>query len=164
MNLNQIANYAIMGLLKERILMEEILELIKNTDEFGKYVSIVESYKSTVTTNAYILSKNDDVATAMLENAEIEKSEDGISINLRNIINDLSHQGELTGSAKYNAVIKSVNNDLILNGNIDARFTNFDNSMFDVRGASQAINEEILVQEFENKFIGKAELYPSKTK
>lgn len=151
--------------------MEELLELVKNTEEFQKYVEILEKNHPTVTTNNYILTETYkvDPAKAILDSAKIEVTDEGTTISLDMLIGGIegswmSGAAQLIGSAKYNAVIIPNDNDLILSGNIDARFTEFNNTMFQEGGICEEIDNQILYQNFETKFENKADLYQSKTK
>lgn len=146
--------------------MEEILSLIKNTEEFKKYVKIVEKYSNIPTSNAYELMKlhgENEIDMAMLNAAKIEKTDDEITITLNNIIGKLDG-AEILGSALYIAHILKNGEDIVLNGNMNVGFNSYDDSMFDHRGTRQTIDETILNYDFKHEFRGKAYLYPSKMK
>lgn len=153
--------------------MDEILELVRNTDSFKKYAELVEKHKSNFSKNSYLISKSyskEDPTFAIMENAKIEQTEEGININIWNTIGEhkvSSNPVELFGEATYDATISKENEDLILNGSIDAKYTLLDNTMYYMNeegGIKKEVNETILNEKFENKFEEKAYLYPSKTR
>lgn len=145
--------------------MDNILELIKNTEEFKKYVAIVEKYSDLPTINRYKMSEayEIDPATAILNYAKIEEKEDEIAIKVSNLIGKMG-TAEIIGDADYNANLSKMNDDIIMKGNISAKFSSYNNSMFEENGISKKIDEPLLEEEFENKFKDMAYLYPSKTK
>ena len=145
--------------------MEKLFTVIKNTEEFKKYVDIVQKYSETPLINRYKMIKTSetDISLAILETSSVEINEDSVSISAINSIGKLGG-AEIVGDAIYSASIRKNDNDLILNGSINAKFTSYNDSMFDDHGSYREIDELLLDEKFEKRFENMADLYPSKTK
>lgn len=149
--------------------MEEIFDLIKDTEEFKKYVILVEKYNDIPTSNKYRDSNTynrydfSSVASAMLENADIRKTPEQIEVIIENMIGELNG-GEKLGYATYSANLTKENDDIVLSGNIVANFISCDNSAFIEKGLYNEINELVMNDTFENKFENMGYLYPSRTR
>lgn len=146
--------------------MEEWFNFIKDTDEFRKYVKLVEGYSMDLPAfNAYQTggTYKYDPAMAILEKAGIQKQENGVSIEIYNKIGRYT-SGEELGYAKYMACMVRENQDIVAQGRINATFTSYNNTMFVEDGVCKAITETVMDESFQKRYSGKGYLCPSNQK
>lgn len=129
--------------------MEELLKLIKETDEFNEYVALVEANSETPKDDKY-------TKDGILGCLSISKEDDTIYVGTDNLIGNMDMNGERLGYAVYEAKIYKEDNDLMLKGKIEANFTSFDNTMLEKTGIVSNEEEPILNKEFTTKFKNKA--------
>lgn len=120
--------------------MEQILNLIKDNEQFKRYEELIRTYNDMPYDNMYksLESYRTDPILALLECLKVERNNDELVVFIDNGIGRIENYEEQLGHATYRAVFTKDGKDLKCKGTIDANFTSADDSMFDGRSSRSA--------------------------
>lgn len=112
--------------------MEQILNLIKDNEQFKKYVQLVRTYDELPYFNKYQNQESykTDPVLALLECLNFEQVDDELIVSIQNGIGRTAFGAEQLGRATYQAVFTRDGDNLNYQGTIDAKFNSSDSSMF----------------------------------
>ena len=141
--------------------MEEILELIKNTDGYKTYVD-------TLVNNQFPLSpSSEEFLDNPIENGikklNINKEDNKIVFSAGDIIGgDGLHGGKAWGFCAYNAVLQKSDADLVLFSGVRGRITHESTEGLDPKPQEWRLDEKVVDELYTDKFEGLGYLYPEK--
>lgn len=142
--------------------MENVLELIKSSESFKKYSKLVKENDDLPTmrkVDEEMRLKFLEFEDALLGLADIEQVDDGYKIYIDSRVGAASWVGAATcngtkyGNATYDALLKNVDDDVFINGNIVMVFKKLDTSGFCERGGGTTDINDVVVNETINEVL-----------
>ncbi len=141
--------------------MENVLELIKSSESFKKYAKLVKENDDIPTmrkVDEEMRLKFLEFEDALLGLADIEQVDDGYKIHIDSWVGAAYWVGAATcdgtkyGNATYDVLLKNVDDDVFINGNIVMVFNELDTAGFEKVPGTYDIND-VVVNETINEVL-----------
>lgn len=142
--------------------MESVLELIKSSESFKKYAKLVKENDDLLgmrKVDEEMRLKFLEFEDALLGLADIEQVDDGYKIHIDSRVGAASWVGAVTrngtkyGNATYDVLLKNVDDDVFINGNIVMVFNELDTAGFCESGSETYDINDVVVNETINEVL-----------